>query len=116
MSTSARTVEYITEQISTAGDVRYRKMFGEYALYCDDKVVALVCDDQLYLKPTAPGRTYLQEVDAAPPYPGAKIYYRISEDRWDDREWMTTVVKLTAAALPLPATKKTRRPSPPNTA
>jgi TfoX/Sxy family transcriptional regulator of competence genes len=39
------------EQIAAAGPVSARKMFGEYATYCDAKMVSLVCDDELYVKP-----------------------------------------------------------------
>jgi TfoX/Sxy family transcriptional regulator of competence genes len=35
-----------------AGAISYRYMFGEYAIYCDGKVVALVCDNQLFVKPS----------------------------------------------------------------
>jgi hypothetical protein len=49
-------VEYVCDQMRDAGRVRFRKMFGEFAVYCDDKVVALVCDDQLFVKPTPGGR------------------------------------------------------------
>jgi TfoX/Sxy family transcriptional regulator of competence genes len=56
MSTTKNTVEYILEQISESGVVSARKMFGEYAIYCDGKVVALVCDDQLFVKPTKAGK------------------------------------------------------------
>jgi len=28
-----------------AGAVTFRKMFGEYAMYVDEKIVALVCDN-----------------------------------------------------------------------
>ena len=31
-------------------------MFGEYAIYCDEQVVALVCDNQLFVEITPPGR------------------------------------------------------------
>jgi len=49
MSSTPDFIEYIAAQISDAGAITYRKMFGEYALYCDAKVVALVCDDQLFI-------------------------------------------------------------------
>ena len=56
-----------------------RKMFGEYALYLDGKVVALVCDDQLFLKPT-PGRwPCCPTARPAPPYPGAKLIFSSTE-------------------------------------
>ena len=28
-------------------------MLGEYVIYCNNKVVALVCDNKLFVKPTA---------------------------------------------------------------
>lgn len=43
------------DQMRGGGDIPFRKMFGEYAIYCDAKVLALVCDNQLLVKPTAAG-------------------------------------------------------------
>ena len=56
MATNADFMEYVREQIGAAGEVAFRKMFGEYAVYLGGKVVALLCDNQFYLKPTAAGR------------------------------------------------------------
>ncbi len=52
MSSSQEFVDYIIDQIENAGVITFRKMFGEYALYCNGKVVALICDDQLFVKQT----------------------------------------------------------------
>lgn len=52
MATSQSTTEFILDQLSSVPNVRVRKMFGEYALYCGDKVVGLICDDQLFVKTT----------------------------------------------------------------
>ena len=68
MASSPSTVNFIVEQIATAGAVAPRKMFGEYAIYCDGKLVALVCDDQLFVKPTAAGRAYIGTAIERPPY------------------------------------------------
>ena len=106
MSSDLEFVEYVCDQISEAGRIRSRKMFGEFAIYCDDKVVALVCDDRLFVKPTPGGRTFIGEMVESPPYPGAKPHFLI-EDRIDDREWLTQLVRLTACELPAP---KPRRP------
>lgn len=62
MASRQEIADYITAQISGAGAVRSSKLFGEYSIYCNDKVVALVADDQLFVKPTAAGRAYLQEL------------------------------------------------------
>lgn len=110
-------VDFIVDQLKNAGRVAYRKMFGEYALYCDGKVVALICDDQLFVKPTEGGRSFIGEPVEAPPYPGAKQYFLI-EDRFEDREWICDLIRLTAKELPEPkpkspkkAGKPPRRPS-----
>lgn len=105
MSSKQSTVDFILEQITNAGAVYAKKMFGEYALYCNDKVVALVCDDQLFVKPTTAGKDFLTNYMEGYPYVGAKPYLLISGDLWDDSEWLTELFQVTAAELPLPKKK-----------
>ena len=109
MASDQSFVEFIVDQIEGAGEVAFRKMFGEYALYCNGKVVALICDNRLYIKPTEDGKAYIDDVVESPPYPGAKSYYLI-EDNIDDREWLSRLIILTAAALPEPKLKRNRKP------
>ena len=52
MASDKNFFEFIVYQMGNAGYISQKKMFGEYAIYCDDNVVALVCDNQLYIKPT----------------------------------------------------------------
>ena len=85
--------------MENAGTITYKKMFGEYALYSDGKVVALVCDNQLFVKPTEGGRSFIGDVVEAPPYPGAKMSFLI-EDKIDDREWISELIRITAKELP----------------
>ena len=105
MASQQRTVDYIVEQIAAAGNVSARKMFGEYGIYCDGKMVALVCDDQLFVKPTNAGRTWLGKVREAPPYPGAKPCFLIAGDLWDDADWLTKLIAMSTAELPTPIGK-----------
>lgn len=109
MSSQQKTVDYIIEQAAGAGTVTAKKMFGEYGMYCDGKIIALICDDQLFIKPTAAGRAYLGEVTDGEPFPGAKPYFLIEGDRWDDADWLADLVKTTADDLPLPKPKKARK-------
>ncbi len=106
MSTRQSTVDFIVDQLTGAGNVRAAKMFGEYGLYCDSKIVALICDDQVFLKPTEAGRAYIGAVTEGFAYNGAKPSFLISEDLWDDGEWFSGLVRATAQALPLPVPKK----------
>jgi TfoX/Sxy family transcriptional regulator of competence genes len=80
-------IDFIVDQMGDAGCISHKKMFGEYAIYCNGKVVALVCDNRLFVKPTDGGRAYIDDLVEAPPYPGAKPYFLI-EDAFEDREWI----------------------------
>jgi TfoX/Sxy family transcriptional regulator of competence genes len=85
-------------------------MFGEYALYCGEKVVALVCDNQLFVKITPAGKALVgkryQEGEA---YPGARPSMLIDADEIEDSERLYELIRITAAALPPPKPKKPRK-------
>ena len=111
MSSSSRNVDFILEQIAGAGTVSARKMFGEYGLYCDGRLVALICDDRLFVKPTEAGREYLVDVELAQPYPQAKPWYLVAEEKWDERDWLVRLIRITTDQLPLPAPKPRKKKS-----
>jgi TfoX/Sxy family transcriptional regulator of competence genes len=106
MSSSQNTVDFIIVQMSGAGDVSFKKMFGEYGIYCGGKMVASVCDDKLFVKPTIRGRAYVEDVVEASPYPGAKLHFLISGEKLEDHEWLSELIRITAEELPLPVKKK----------
>ena len=64
MVSSQSTIDYILEQISGTGNIIAKKMFGEFGVYCNDKIVALVCDNQLFIKPTKAGREFISDLGA----------------------------------------------------
>ena len=106
MASRQASVDFILDQVVGEGAVVAKKMCGEYGLYCDGKLFALVCDDQLFLKPTPAGRAFGGDLDEGIPYPGAKPCLLLTGDRWDDRDWLTELVRITTVALPAPASKK----------
>lgn len=59
MATRKETAEFVLDQLDPL-PVHVRAMFGEYALYCDDKTVAFICDDTVFLKPTEVGARWRQ--------------------------------------------------------
>jgi hypothetical protein len=83
MASDAAFVEFLVDQMSDAGRIASRKMFGEYAINCDAKVVA---------------------------YPGAKQYFLV-EDRFEDREWLSELIRITTREVPdsKPKEPKSRR-------
>lgn len=108
MASDQSFVDYICEQANLARELSYKKMFGEYALYLRGKVVALVCDNQLFVKPTEAGRLLLGNATEGAPYPGAKPHFRIG-DEIDDPEQLRQLLVATAEALPMPKPKPAKR-------
>jgi TfoX/Sxy family transcriptional regulator of competence genes len=100
MASSLDFVEYVCGQISKAGNIAYKKMFGEYAIYCNGKVIGLICDNQFFVKKTPAGELLLQSGEEAPPYAGAKPHLVI--DCLDDRELLADLISKTCDALPVP--------------
>ncbi len=98
-------VEFIIDQIDSTESITFKKMFGEYAIYCGNKIVALVCDNQLFVKPTEKGRAFIGDVVEAPSYPGAKPSFLI-EAKFENREWLSRLIQVTAKELPEPKPKK----------
>jgi TfoX/Sxy family transcriptional regulator of competence genes len=108
MASSSSTVEFIVDQAGAAGGLTAKKMFGEYGLFSEGKMVALVCDDQLFVKPTAGGRAWCGPVAEASPYPGAKPYLLIDGERLEERAWLSELIRITTFELPTPKPKKPR--------
>ncbi len=107
MATSQTTVDYILDQLSSVDNVSARKMFGEYALYVGNKVVALVCDEKLFVKITEAGKEFVGEAyEEGCAYEGAKVSMVISEELIEDRSRLAELFELTAEALPEPKPKK----------
>ena len=75
MATDPGFAAYVVEQAGGAGDVVAKRMFGEYGLYVDGVMVALLCDDQCFLKPTDAARGLLDDVIEGAPYPNAKPHF-----------------------------------------
>jgi TfoX/Sxy family transcriptional regulator of competence genes len=108
MSNDPDFIQYVCDQIEDTCDVTYRHMFGGTTLYSKGKVVALICDNQLFIKPTDAGRTYIGTVTEAPAYEGSKEFFLIG-DEIDDTEWLTGLVAVTEQALPKPRTRKKKK-------
>lgn len=111
MATDAGYAKYVCDQLHAAGGITARKMFGEYGLYRHNKIVALICDNQLFVKPTPEGSAVLGTPTYGPPYPGAKPFFNVS-DLLDDPEWLVRLIVATDAALPPPKKNPERKVAP----
>ena len=102
-------VQYVMEQLRDIEEVTYRRMFGEYGLFCRGKFFAVICDNQLYVKITQEGRKILKGCMEIPPYQGANPYFFIEDI--DDAQTLQRLVEATYRALlePKPKTKRGKK-------
>jgi DNA transformation protein and related proteins len=112
MASDREFVNFVCDQLRGAGEVSSRRMFGEAAVYLEDKVVGLICDNQFFVKPTEHGRAKIGMPTEARPFPGANNWFLMAD--LDDPEFLADLIRITANALPSPKpkakkTKKARR-------
>jgi TfoX/Sxy family transcriptional regulator of competence genes len=105
VSTSKETAAYIEDQLAGL-DIRTGKMFGEYAIYCDNKVVGFITDDTLMIKPSPVDPAVLEGTVPGHAYPGSKEYHSVPGDLLENRDWLKRAVQATADALPAPLPKR----------
>jgi TfoX/Sxy family transcriptional regulator of competence genes len=105
MATSSQTIENLLDILPPG--MTSRRMFGEYALYLGDRVVAFVCDDTLFIKPTPGARAMLPDADMGPAYPGSKDYI-IGDAVLDDPDLLARVLRQVANDTPAPKPKKAK--------
>ena len=108
MASNQEFVDFVLDQIENAGEITAKKMFGEYGVYSDGKLFGLICDDKLFIKPTNSGRAFIGDVVEAPPYEGAKPSFLI-EDKIEDREWLSELIRISVKELPMPKPKKKKK-------
>jgi len=109
MSTDAGFIDYVHEQAGLGSRLTSKKMFGEYGIYLDGKIVAVAADNSLFLKPTEAGRAFLPNVVEARPWPEAKPWF-VLDEYLDDTELLQKLIRATAEALPSPKPKQSTKP------
>lgn len=111
MATEKSFVDYILETAALGSRLAQKKLFGEFALYLDGKVVAFVCDNSLFIKPSAAVTKFAPDLPMGPPYPQAKDY-PIADELLDDPEALRRLILATAELMPPPKEKKPAKPKP----
>ena len=100
MATSPETVDFILEKLGMPDHFSARKMFGEYALYADGVTVALVCDDQLYVKILSESAELADLCEQDIPFPGARPHYLVEEHHLSTISQLPEILLEIAKSLP----------------
>lgn len=103
MSTNLDYIQFVCEQIRMTGDIRYRKMFGEYMIYLNDKPLFLVCDNTVYVKKFDELKDIMHDALKGYPYNGAREHYILDID---NRELSEMIISTIEPLLTYPKQKK----------
>ena len=102
MATSLNFVNYVCEQLNGIGSIRYKKMFGEYMVYINDKPIVIVCNDTAFVKKIDCIEEKMQNKETGYPYKGAKEHYILD---MDDSEFSKNIVAEIEQVTPIPKKK-----------
>ena len=105
MATTKDYIEYVCERLHGAGGLRYRKMFGEYMVYVNDKPVLLVCDNTVFIKCLPAVEPLMQGAQRGVPYGGSREHWILDID---DAELTRAAIAALLPVTPLPK-KRSRK-------
>ncbi len=95
MACSTAFIEFVCDVLAPLGEVRSRKMMGDYVIYVNDKCVITACDNIAYIKKSPSVAEMMADAECGCPYQGAKESYildfrdmpkvlRVIEALWED--------------------------------
>ena len=99
MATSKEFHDYVLECLTRAGEVRTRKMMGEYLLYYRNKLIGDICDNVLLVKITSGSEHLLPDAERVYPYEGSRSLM-LAVDNVEDTERMRELMETIYAELP----------------
>lgn len=105
MATTVDFIEFVCEQIRGFDGIRYKKMFGEYLVYINDKPILLVCDNTVFVKKLDCIAKQMQGAEVGFPYSSAKEHYILDID---NAELTEEVIKILEPVIDVPKPKKRR--------
>lgn len=103
MATTKDYIEYVCESLPKIGDIRYKKMFGEYMIYLNNKPVIIVCENTPFVKELKELENIIGEAKKGYPYKGAKEHYILDIE---NEELTSRVLTVLEEVTPLPKPRK----------
>lgn len=96
-------IEFLVERLKDCGEVRTRKMFGDYCVYIDEKPLILVCDNIAYVKKQSAIENWMTEAECGCPYDGAKEHWILDVEHPGS---LKVIMKALWEATPYPRRKR----------
>lgn len=103
MPCTAEFIDFICDTLTPLGEVRSRKMMGEYVVHVNGKCVITACDNLAYVKKLPCIAPLMADAECGSPYPGAREAYILD---FSDSRKAITVIQTLWEALPYPKPRK----------
>ncbi len=104
MASSKEYLRSVLDRLSSAGDVSYRAMMGEFVVYFRGKVVGGIYDDRFLVKLTDSSRRLMPSAPLELPYEGAKEMLRVDDEI--SGVFLKELLNATFDELPIPKKKQ----------
>lgn len=103
MACTPEYIDFICEVLAPLGEVRSRKMMGDYVIYVNEKCVITACDNTAFVKKHDCIAPLMANAETGGAYPGAKEGYILD---FSDQRKARQVISILWDALPFPKKKK----------
>ena len=103
MATTEEFISFLYEQINGIGDIKAKKMFGEYLIYINNKPILLVCDNTVFIKILPEIKNLMDRATTGYPYLGAKEHYILDVE---DTALTFDVINVLLEIIPFPKPRK----------
>lgn len=106
MATTTDFIHYVCEQIAGVGEIRFRKMFGEYMVYVNEKPILTVCDNTVFIKKLECILELMEHAEVGYPYQEAKEHYILNID---NSAFSRKVIEEVEKVTPIPKKKQNKK-------
>ena len=103
MACTTEFIEFVCNTLAPLGEVRSRKMMGDYIIYVNEKCVITACDNLAYVKKLPCIAGLMADAECGCPYEGAKEAYILD---FTDTHKALKVIEILWDNLPFPKSKK----------
>lgn len=103
MACSSDFIEFLCDVLTPLGEVRFRRMMGDYVVYVNGKCVITACDNTAFVKKLPCLADLMADAETGCAYQGAKEGYILD---CHDRQKALKVIETLWEELPFPKSKK----------
>ena len=103
MTTTKEYLDFVCTQLEGIQGVDYKRMFGEYQFYVNDKPVLLICDNTVFAKKLPELEDLCAGCPEGLPYEGTKVHWVLDPE---DRERFPAALDILEQITPLPKKRK----------